>query len=506
MNKNLNIYALLILISMIISKIQFNFTIKENKSNKENIIDKNIKSSSFKSFIEAPMGSEPDSKTSMKICLGSPPQCFNLIIQTNSFYILVSDYKSKSQEWQNYFNKTKSNTLICHSRFLELDYYGQKITGQEVVDRLTINNQRISKIKFLLINPAGKFRKIDGIIGLGYMPSKEEKKFSLIQQLFEKGKIAHKVFSQYYYDNYNGVITIGEIPEYIVEDYIHYGRCKALNKIRNGKEYKNNNWECFIDFIYYGNDINNMNNMIQFVDDNYKQEVLFLSYRKRSFLPLYIFEVFGQTYFNKALYEKKCTSYSGGKYRWYECDNNLRLPNLNLVFNAWEIRINSDKLFTPSKHNKNKKEFIFYYKHKFEKFLIGRSLLKEFEMVYDYANKQIGFYHKSVRYLGNEKVGPPKVYNFLRDDDEYKTKRVNKTENFLPEAKPEEIKINYNPLNQKDKIHLSAIFKVIFEMLIIIVGISLFVFLLIYGLRIRKKILIKKSNLYLKKQKLMEMK
>ena len=82
------------------------------------------------------------------------------------------------------------------------------------------------------------------------MPNKEEKKFSLIEQLFEKGKIAHKVFSQYYYDNYNGVITIGEIPDYIVDDYIHYGRCKALNKIRNGKEYKNNNWECYIDFLY----------------------------------------------------------------------------------------------------------------------------------------------------------------------------------------------------------------------------------------------------------------
>lgn len=53
------------------------------------------------------------------------------------------------------------------------------------------------------------------------MPIEEEIKFSLIQQLFEKGKIPHKVFSQFYYDNYNGVINIGEIPDYIVEDYFH---------------------------------------------------------------------------------------------------------------------------------------------------------------------------------------------------------------------------------------------------------------------------------------------
>ena len=505
MKNFLYFYIFLFLIIIISSKIQFNFTIKEDEFTEENEYQK-PNSNAIKSFIEAEMGSDSDSKTLMKVCLGSPPQCFNLVVQTNSFYLLVSDSKSQSQDSQHFFNESKSYTLNKYSHFIELDYYGEKIIGQEAVDRLTINGQRISKINFLLINSSGKFRMYDGFIGLGYMPNKQEKKFSLIQQLFERGKIPHKVFTQYYYDNYNGVITIGEIPDYIVDDYIHYGRCKALNKIRNGKEYKNNNWECYIDFIYYGNNINNMNNMIQFIEDDYKIEVLFLSYRKRCFLPLFIFEVFGQTYLQKALYDKKCTLYHGGKYRWYECDNNLKLPNLNLVFDGWEMRITYDKLFTPSKYNKNKKEFIFYYKSKFEKFLIGRSLLKEFEMVYDYANKQIGFYHPNVRYLGNEKIGPPKVYTFLEDDEEYREKTVNKSQNFLPDINPEDGNNSFNPLQEGVKINLANIFRRIFEILIIIVVIILVVFLIIYGLRIRKKKLIKKTNLYLKKQNLIEMK
>ena len=506
MKKYTKFYIFLILIIIISSKIQLNFTIKEDGFSEENEKN-NSQKGKLKSFIEAPMGSDPDSKTTMKVCLGYPNQCFDLVIQTNSFYIMVSDADSKYKNPQvNYFNKTKSMTKNVHSRILELDYYDQKIIGQKITDRLTINGQRISKINFLLANSLGKFRDIDGFIGLGYNPNKEEKKFSLIQQLFEKGKIAHKVFTQYYYDNYNGVITLGEIPEYIVNDYIHYGRCKALNKIRNGKEYKNNNWECYIDFMYYGNNVNDMFNMAQFIEDNYKQEVLFLSYRKRSFLPSYLFDMVGQTYLRQALYDKKCTSYYGGIYKWYECDMNLKLPNLNLVFNAWEIRISSDKLFTPSKHNKNKKEFIFYNKHKFEKFLIGRSLLKEFEMVYDYANKQIGFYHKSVRYIGNEKIGPPKVYHFLKDDDEYKTKRINKSETLLPDATPDEVNNNYDPFVQRCKVYLADIFKKVFEILIIIVGIILVLFLIFYGLRNRRRNMIKRSNLHLKKQKLMEMK
>ena len=46
-------------------------------------------------------------------------------------------------------------------------------------------------------------------------------------------------------------------------------------------------------------------------------------------------------------------------------------------------------------------------------------------MVYDYVNKEIGFYYPTVRYLGKEKIGPPKVYTFFEDDKEYKEIRIN---------------------------------------------------------------------------------
>ena len=195
------------------------------------------------------------------------------------------------------------------------------------------------------------------------------------------------------------------------------------------------------------------------------------------------------------------------RYTFYECDTDLKLDSLNLVFDSWEINIDGDKLFEKPKPGKTRKEFIFYYKKKFEKFLFGRSILKEIEMVYDYANKQIGFYHQSVRYLGNEKILPPKVYTFLNDDKEYETKRINEHSNSIPDVKPEEItKINYNPVKQEKKVYLADVFKVLFEILIIIIGIVMIGFLFIYGMRMRKKSKIKKSNLYLKKQRLMEMK
>ena len=180
---------------------------------------------------------------------------------------------------------------------------------------------------------------------------------------------------------------------------------------------------------------------------------------------------------------------------------------MNLVFDSWQIQIESDKLFESPKAGKNRKEFIFYYKKKFEKFLLGRSFLKELEMVYDYANKQIGFYHKNVKYLGSEKVLPPKVFDFLNDDKEFEEIKVQQPTNLLPDTKPVESKEkNYESLEQDSKVHLSDVFKVLFEILIALIGIILIGFLFIYGMRMRKKEKIKKSNLYLKKQRLMEMK
>ena len=58
-------------------------------------------------------------KTIMKTCLGTPPQCFDLIIQTNSFYIMVPDAEVSSLSSKNkyfYSNSTKSYSLfpICN--------------------------------------------------------------------------------------------------------------------------------------------------------------------------------------------------------------------------------------------------------------------------------------------------------------------------------------------------------------------------------------------------------
>ena len=493
------------------SQLVFDFTVKDNNNFLKK--DKNKKFNLLRSNLELPMESQVDKKSIMRACLGIPEQCFDLIIQTNSFYIMVPDAQVQSQESQNKYDYTKSLTSVRTSHLITFDFYGEKFKGQEASDILTIGDKKLNRTNFLIISAAGKFRYEDGFIGLGYTPSNDEKKFSIIQQLYEGGIIPHKVFSQKYTDGYNGKITFGEIPKHIVQDYTHYGRCKALNKIRKKKEYKNNNWECNIDFINYGesNESDNAktakNKIETFNEKEEKEEVLFLSYRKRSFIPYELFKTFGDTYFKKLIDGNKCNIGEEDRYTFYECDENVELEPLNFIFDSWELRLESKQLFSEKKKANNKKEFIFYYKKKYEKILFGRSLLKEIEMVYDYANKQIGFYHKNVKYIGKEKIVPPKVYDFLYDDNEFKEKNIKNPTTFLPESHPDERieKNKFDAIEQNNKTHLSDILKVIFEVLIILVGIAVAGFLFIYGMKIRRKKMIKKANMQLKKQRLMEM-
>ena len=506
---NLIIFLLIIslsLITQISPKLIFDFVVKETEDNeKEN-------TNNLRSNLELPMNSEINTKTIMKACLGTPPQCFDLIIQTNSFYIMVPDAQSSSLKPDNNFDDSKSLTLVRTSRLITFDFFGEKFKGQEANDILTLGDKKLNRTNFLIISSFGKFRNEDGFIGLGYTPSNDEKKFSIIQQLYENGIIPHKCFSQKYNDQYNGQITLGEIPKHIVKDYMHYGRCKALNKIRKKKEYKNNNWECNIDFINYGgnndsDDIKKASNIISsFVNNEEKEEVLFLSYRKRSFLPYELFNTFGKTYFKKFLDNKKCNIGEQDRYTFYECDEDVQLDPLNFIFDSWEMRFESKQLFSEKKKANNKKEFIFYYKKKYEKILFGRSLLKNLEMVYDYANKQIGFYHQNVTYIGKEKILPPKVFDFLYDDNEFKEKNVKNPDSFLPETQPDErVEKKYDTVQQGNKTYLSEILKIIFEILIILISIGLFAFLFIYAMKIKRKKMIRKANMHLKKQRLMEM-
>ena len=308
------------------SQIILDFQIDENLSSEEN---KNIKSSNLRSSLEIPTENEMEFKTVLNACLGTPTQCFNLGVQTNTFYIWVRSSNSREKNSNvKTFDLTSSSTLQKNNQYFERRIFGRKVTGFEARDILTINGKDYSKINFIILETTDSLLDMEGFIGLGYTPNTNERKFSIIQQLFENGVIPHKVFTQKYFTEKKGQLTIGRIPKYIVNDYTHYGRCAALDKVINGQRYKNNNWECKIDDIYFGD--NEKNTL--YLDKNHEQKMSFLSYRKRSFIPLEIFAQIENTYLKNEIEEGKCIARHQRRYSFYECNKDTEIPNLTFVF------------------------------------------------------------------------------------------------------------------------------------------------------------------------------
>ena len=335
----------IILMISINSQIIWDFHVEDKEINYNNI------NSNLRSTFEIPTENELEFKTVINACLGTKPQCFNLGVQTNTFYIWVRSSTSKEKDNKtNSFDFSKSTTLQRNNKYFQKRLFGRRITGFEAKDVLTINGKDYSKINFLILESSESFRIMDGLIGLGYTPNSDERKFSIILQLFENGVIPHKVFSQKYFTEQKGQLTIGEIPKYIVKDYTHYGRCSALDKIVDGKKYKNNNWECKIDLIYFGNDEKNIIS-IPGNNDN-EQRMSFLSYRKRSFVPLDIFEQIGKTYLKKEIKDNKCIVKHELRYSFYECDENINIQNITFVFGDWEFMVDSKDLFVKKKRRR----------------------------------------------------------------------------------------------------------------------------------------------------------
>ena len=119
-----SIFLITLLITTSISQITAKFKIQTLKRKQ--------KYSNFLSFYEIdpiPSSSKLEGRTVINLCLGTPPQCFNLIIQTNSFYIWVIDSKHDKIPSTNKFDMDKSESLIKNMTMTTLKYYHRKVEG-----------------------------------------------------------------------------------------------------------------------------------------------------------------------------------------------------------------------------------------------------------------------------------------------------------------------------------------------------------------------------------------
>lgn len=387
---------------------------------------------SFLDIPLTPMISNTENRLSVEFCFGTPPQCFKLVIQSNTFYMWVIDSLS-SQKAERKFDASASSTIVKNMTVIQMYYYDDIVTAYTAKDELMIQQEKIGRLFFGLSKKSDTFTGYEGILGLGYTPQSWEEKYSFIEQLYHLKIIYHKVFTQSFTSSEKGELSFGKIPKNIVDDYHNYGRCQALDKIKGEKRYKNSNWQCEITGVFFGE---------KFDKSQVKQfeysKVSFFSYRKRALIPLVFFDYLESHYFPKYINTGNCKRIKVKRYDVFSCDQDIIVAEeINLIFGEWAMRIPGNEIF---KHNKytDKYEFIFYHKQNYEKWTLGRPIVKNYHMVYDAHNEEIGFYSPlNVIRISSSIITPPKVYSNILDKIPNPVKEHKpKPNHHIPEFKP----------------------------------------------------------------------
>ena len=199
--------------------------------------------SNIKSFIELDKESEPSNpkqRIRLEFCFGTPKACHLLTIHPQSFLICVMDAGAGMLNKKKLiYDTTKSKKGRYNQSLIEISLDEDKILkGNVAFDRIYTKDSFLFR-GFFLSELSYNHYIDEGMIGLGHRGHPFEEKYSFINRLFFNGLIYHKVFTQNFKNDENGIMTFDEISKEIINNYKKYGCCPALNKEKNEKKYKN---------------------------------------------------------------------------------------------------------------------------------------------------------------------------------------------------------------------------------------------------------------------------
>ena len=181
-----------------------------------------------------------------RICFGSYPQCFNLQIDLQLFYVMIYNKTTALPAFTKAFDIFNSTTFsLVNKNNVNIKYQTYVTEAYGAIEQISIDNIfNISDFKFVLVNRTISKFKFDGIIGLGYLSGIGDPQYFFLEQLYTQKIISHYVFGFEFSSYKTTQLFFGDVPTIIIKDYYHYGNCDLVKQKYNDSEVYNNNWEC----------------------------------------------------------------------------------------------------------------------------------------------------------------------------------------------------------------------------------------------------------------------
>ena len=318
-------------------------------------------------------------------------------IDTENFFIISSKIKSKQEIIKPNYN---------------IEYKETKYIGQLIESEISINNKTNFRLKMISINNNGE-TEINKL-GLGYEGDSEENKYSFINQLYEQKLITRKIFTL----NLNkSFLEFGYFPNY-KEENINYGKCSLIKNIKYDNQYfPNRNWQCKFKGFFIGN---KKNKLIPIEEKYSIITLLSFKYHEKINIPLSLFRQLEENYFKKLLIQKKCVITNRFDHLVFACNDTKNIKNdIYLSFGNWAMKIPKERIFYKQEIgcfdiNDYVSIFQFDIKNGDSLIILNTKIMEEFVILYDYENKEIGFYsEKYISKVDNNIIKENSMHLFI---------------------------------------------------------------------------------------------
>lgn len=330
---------------------------------------------------------------SINICIGSPSQCVDVIIDTFAYIGWISGLEVSSPHP---FNEEKSTTYTqTSSACFSYDYNSFYILGKPSIDILKINDNIISPnpdFAFLLSFAPKKFPilSVDGIMGLSRKlkyKTVNSKAISLMEYLYQNKIINKKVFTFVNYKHSDkGQFFIGELPDHF--NITSSFKCQCLlPRNLNDQGWLDEYWNCNLRMILFKKKNETINFMLnQPIFFKTGNNFIILTEGQKHLLQLLTT--------GDILRDKSCVIEGENNELFISCElfNVESLGDIIFRINdLTELVLKSEDLFMISEKNSSRMESIIRVYRDASYMVIGNALLKNYDISFDMENSIIYF-------------------------------------------------------------------------------------------------------------------
>lgn len=338
----------------------------------------------------------------LQLSIGYPQHDFLLLVDTSSKFTWVRGTNCTFCAYTDNIYDEEASISVIHQDEIPyttmVDIKGS-VSGNILYDDIKIGDFYATKVEMLVASEDEYQECADGVLSLKY-PKDPNDVRNILNKLFKSGFIKNKILYFNFEDEMAGNLRIGNVPDYINDNNKNYSTCYIHDN--------NNNWNCLLTHLL--------------LDDNYNfyqanvidATAIFSTGLEKIYVPRNTLDLFINNYFKTFpdYDEKSCmTKTISGIHQIYCLRNflNFKGPSIHFIMNGYAYRIPFDELFEDvytDSYNSYKLFRIEFYETEKNEWYFGTIFLKQYEVVFDAENKEIGFYgdnkHDLTKYTNEE--------------------------------------------------------------------------------------------------------